>query len=116
MFNNETYDKFNTPEVGDIFVFKKVKGQIKPCLYQDKKFKIKSVSKYGRIIYYDDLRTNIKCKCSNCRPYRSIRDELISYRNTENKQTERMVDVSKIQIVEKRDQYLRNIKLKLLNI
>jgi hypothetical protein len=110
MFNNETYNKFNTPEIGDIFIFKKVKGQIKPCKYQGKRFKIKKISKYGGTIYYDDLRTNIKCKCSNCRPI------ITNYKKSENKHIEREVPFSQIEIVEKRDQYQRNLKLKLLNI
>lgn len=109
MFTNETYDKFNTPEVGDIFIIKREKGQIKPCKYLNKKFKIKKVSKSQSTIYYDDTRTNIKCKCHNCRPH-------TSYRNTENKHLEKSIIISKIQIVEKKDQYQRNLKLKLLNI
>ncbi len=108
MFNNETYNKLKTPEIGDIFIIKKDKNKIRPCKYQNKRFEIKKVSKSGETIYYDDLRTNIKCKCSICNPSCKT--------GRSPKEVERTINLSQIEIVEKRDQYQRNLKLKLLNI
>lgn len=51
-------------EIGDKFVIKyKRKNK---CLFPNKEFRIKGFSKSKLSIFYDDLRTNIKCKCSIC--------------------------------------------------
>jgi hypothetical protein len=39
------------------------------CNAKNKTYLIHHISKYGNLVYYKDMRTNVKCTCSQCRPY-----------------------------------------------
>jgi hypothetical protein len=93
-------------EIGDSF--KIVDGGINPknsrvykynCKDQ-KEFIITKLSKSGHSVYYEDNRTNKKCKCKNC----SDEDEI------------KCIGVVNIELVSKRLQRERNLKLKRLGI
>jgi hypothetical protein len=55
-------------EAGDEFkIDPKYLGQ--RCCAKNKTYIIDHLSKSGNLAYYIDSRTNIKCKCHQCRPY-----------------------------------------------
>lgn len=91
-------------EIGDVFIINKLKGSFYICKDPNKKFIIQSFSKSGLSVYYVDDRTNIKCRCSNCRtdPYSNKYERV------------RCIGISQIKIVEKRLERLRDQKLKRL--
>lgn len=60
-------DKDIDIEVGDLFVItRKGRYRNRPCPYADKVFVVKSITNSGLSVYYEDGRTNIRCKCINC--------------------------------------------------
>jgi len=95
-------------EIGDVFIINKLKGSFYICKDPNKKFIIQSFSKSGLSVYYVDARTNIKCRCSNCRTW----PDYDSYSNKFEKV--RCIGISQIKIVEKRLERLRDQKLKRL--
>jgi len=72
------------------------------CKYPEKKFIIKSFSASKISVYYDDLRTNNSCKCSNCQTY------------SDKSQNLKCIGIYNIKIIKTRLQRLRDIKLKQL--
>lgn len=120
-----------TPEVGDVFIITRKsppystaynggRYRNQPCLYVDKRYIIKSFSKSGLSVYYEDNRTNIKCKCNNCRVSATAGLEY-GYDDKGNwgivgRSTVRCIGISDIKIVEKRVQRDRDIKIKLLGL
>jgi len=89
------------PEIGDVFII--VNGERngnKPCLFANKTFRIKSFGgKNDSIVYYDDNRTNGKCRCRNC--YNSPK-------------INKSIPVHQIKVVQKGKARDRELKLKLL--
>ncbi len=72
------------------------------CKYPDKEFIIKSFSASKISAYYEDLRTNNACKCSNCQTYSNKCQNL------------KCTGIYNIKITKTRLQRLREIKLKQL--
>lgn len=72
------------------------------CKDPDKRFIIKSFSASKISVYYEDLRTNNACRCSNCRTYSDKSKSL------------KCTGIQNIVIVETRLQRLRELKLKQL--
>lgn len=104
----------NGMEIGDLFVItRKGRYRNKPCPYADKEYVIKSFSKSGGSVYYDDNRTNIKCRCNNC--HKTYHREFINGEWV-NVSMPRCIGVVDIRIVEKRLERERDIKIKLLGI
>lgn len=93
-------------EIGDTFtinwkLIKKTYSSIFICKDPDKVFQIKSFSKSGLSVYFDDFRTNKKwCKCSIC----------------SNKNTEKSISNRDIILKQKYLSLQREIKLKKLGI
>lgn len=111
-------------EVGDLFVItRKGRYRNRPCPYVDKVFVVKSIkvfsnsglpTAWGINVYYDDNRTNIRCKCINCsRVYMRRYDEEGGWSKVE---VPRSIGVNDIKVVEKRLARERDIKIKLLGL
>ena len=91
-------------EIGDEFIInKKYTG----CKYPNKKFIAKRLSHSNLGVYFDDFRTNIKCKCSICRFDKSWGTD------KENK-NEKYTQVDNVIVVKKAKQRNREIALNLL--
>jgi hypothetical protein len=108
-------DKDIDIEVGDLFVItRKGRHRNRPCPYADKVFVVKSFTNTGLGVYYDDNRTNIRCKCINCsKVYIRRYDEEGGWSKVE---VPRSIGVNDIKVVEKRLARERDIKIKLLGI
>lgn len=68
------------------------------CKDPNKKFTIGDISKSGLSVYYEDNRTNNKCRCNYCRYQSSIK----------------CISISNLEIVETKLQKQRNEKLKFI--
>ncbi len=86
-------------EIGDSFIIVDTEYWRYLCKDQ-KEFIIKSFSKSGLSIYYEDNRTNPKCGCENCVKPKG----------------EKCIGISYVQLVSKRVQRERDLKLKRLGI
>ena len=108
-------DKDIDIEVGDLFVItRKGRQGLLRCPYADKVFVVKSFTNTGLGVYYDDNRTNIRCKCINCsKVYIRRYDEEGGSSKVE---VPRSIGVNDIKVVEKRLARERDIKIKLLGI
>lgn len=100
-------------EVGDLFVItRKGKHRNRPCPYADKVFVVKSFT--NRSVFYEDNRTNIRCRCINCaKVYIRRYDEEGGWSKVE---VPRSIGVNDIKVVEKRLERERDIKIKLLGL
>lgn len=87
---------FRSIEIGDVFVIKR-KPDKKNCPYINKKFIVKDFSKSTNFFYYIDNRTNNKCSCINC--------------YNRNGEKIKMIGSEFIEVVERKIQYSRNLKL-----
>ncbi len=86
-------------EIGDTFIIIDNKYWIYNCV-QQKEFTITDFSKSRLSVYYEDNRTNIKCKCDNCkRPMGT-----------------KCIGIPSIKLVRTRKQKERDLKLKQLGI
>ena len=86
-------------EIGDGFIIVDSEHWIYECKDQ-KEFVIKSFSKSGMSVYYEDNRTNPKCRCNNCSMIKGVK----------------CIGVFNIELVSKRIQRERENKLKRLGI
>jgi hypothetical protein len=86
-------------EIGDSFKIVDTEYFKYGCKDQ-REFLIKSFSKSGHSVYYLDDRTNPKCRCQNCSMIKGVK----------------CIGVVNIELVSKRLQRERNLKLKSLGI
>ena len=86
-------------EIGDSFIIVDSKHWIYGCKDQ-KEFVIKSFSKSMQLVYYEDNRTNPKCRCLNCSMIKGVK----------------CIGVTNIELISKRIQRERENKLKRLGI
>jgi len=92
-------------EIGDSFIvdWDMIKGfysNITKCRFPKREFIIKSFSKSGLSVYFEDNRTNKKCRCSVCSNIEKVKS----------------IGVSSISITKTKIQEERDIKLnKILN-
>ena len=86
-------------EIGDAFVIIDIPSFKYNCKDR-KEFVIKNFSKSGLSVYYEDNRTNKKCKCQQCFKKEKIK----------------CIGVSNIELVSTRKQRERDIKLTKLGI
>ncbi len=91
-------------KVGDVFIIDDAK---QVCKTPDKKFTIDSFTKSGIGVVYYDKRTNNSCKCRYC----TGEVDLKTYTDPK---TPRRISVLEITIIETKEQYQRNLKLKSL--
>ena len=86
-------------EIGDSFKIVDTEYFKYRCKDQ-REFLIKSFSKSGLSVYYEDNRTNPKCRCNNCSMIKGVK----------------CIGITNIELVSKRLQRERNLKLKELGI
>ena len=86
-------------EIGDSFKIADIETFKYNCKAQSD-FIIKRFSESGLSVYYDDNRTNKKCRCYACK----------------GSEVEKCIGISNIELVSKRLQRERNLKLELLGI
>ncbi len=55
-------------DIGDVFILKyDEKDKKNRCVYYRKKYTITDISKSYKTVFYNDNRTNYKCKCTRCK-------------------------------------------------
>ena len=86
-------------EIGDSFKIVDTEYFKYGCKDQ-KEFVIKSFSKSRQSVYYEDNRTNPKCRCQNCSMIKGVK----------------CIGVDNIELIDKRLQIERENKLKILGI
>lgn len=88
-------------DIGDVFILKyDEKDKKNRCVYYRKRYTITDLTKSKRTVYYNDNRTNYKCKCVKC----------------SNRKINKMASVDDIVIVETKLQASRNLVLQNLGI
>ena len=86
-------------EIGDAFIIIDIPSFKYNCKDR-KEFVIKNFSKSGLSVYYEDNRTNTKCKCNNCSIIKGVK----------------CIGIVNIELVSARKQRERDIKLIKLGI
>lgn len=86
-------------EIGDAFIIIDIPSFKYNCKDR-KEFVIKNFSKSGLSVYYEDNRTNPKCKCNNCSIIKGVK----------------CIGIVNIELVSTRKQRERDIKLIKLGI
>jgi len=74
------------------------------CNAKNKTYLIHHISKYGNLVYYKDMRTNVKCTCSQCRQPVKDEDGIIL----------KQINVENIILIQSKIQRNRDISLKVL--